>query len=225
MTKAIVSSVLVLSLGWFLPRAAAAKTYRLDELLDLAKKGNPGLAAGTQATAIIEAQLLEAKRSYLPTGELNSMVAPTPAIRCQDPANPDGDKDWRESHCVQTSFTYTTSSWADAITQIRGVFTRTEVKLVQPVYTFGKISAGVSAAESGIKASQSKQFGLAADLELNVRKAYWGAKLARAPCAPKSMPAFSRPSAVPIWHGAGCAPSSVPTRQRTSMWMKRTSRL
>ncbi len=51
---------LFLSLGLCLPAVAAAKPYTLDELLDLARKGNPGLAAGARATAGIEAQLLEA---------------------------------------------------------------------------------------------------------------------------------------------------------------------
>jgi outer membrane protein len=163
-----------------LPATAGAKQYTLDELLDLARRENPGLAAGTQATAVIEAQLLEAKRSRYPSGELSSMLAPTMRIQCQDQyGNTDPDKSTREDNCVRTGFTYTTSSWADAITQIRGVFSRTELKLVQPIYTFGKISAGMAAAESGVKASQSRQGGLVADLELNVRKAYWGAKLAR----------------------------------------------
>jgi outer membrane protein len=186
MTKATLLPILFLSVGLCLPVTARAKPYNLHEILAMARKGNPGLAAGAQATASIEAQLLEAKRSWMPTGELNSMVAPTMAIRCTepDPDNPgefriNPDKTYRENNCVRTSFNYTTSSWADAITNIRGVFTRTEIKLVQPIYTFGKISAGVAAAESGVKASQSRQSGLVADLELSVRKAYWGAKLAR----------------------------------------------
>jgi outer membrane protein len=181
MTKAMLLPILFLSVALSLPVTARAKPYNLDEILAMARKGNSGLAAGAQATASIEAQLLEAKRSWMPTGELNSLLAPTMEIRCVEAdghtVNP--DKDYREANCVRTGFTYDTSSWADAITHIRGVFTRTEIKLVQPIYTFGKISAGVAAAESGVKASQSRQSGLVADLELSVRKAYWGAKLAR----------------------------------------------
>ncbi len=172
--------LLALLVALLLPTTAGAKPYHLDELLELARKGNPGLAAGAQATAVIEAQLLEAKRSRYPAGELSSLLAPTMEIRCQDETGfSDDDQDTREKNCVRTGFTYTTSSWADSITKIRGVFSRTELKLVQPIYTFGKISAGMAAAESGVKASQSRQFGMVADLELNVRKAYWGAKLAR----------------------------------------------
>ena len=158
----------------FLPAAALARSYRLDEILDLARKGNPGLAAGEQATAGIEAQLLEANRSWMPSGELNSILTYAPSIHCQDK-----DGNLSDQHnCVQTeSVGANSSGFLHSITPA-GVFTRTELKLVQPVYTFGKISAGVAAAESGVKASQNRQFGLVADLELNVRKAYWGAKLA-----------------------------------------------
>jgi outer membrane protein len=172
--KAKLYSVLSLALGLCLPAAAGAKSYRLDEILDLARKGNPGLAAGEQATAGIEAQLLEAKRNYMPTGELNSLFAQAPSIHCQDGK----DKPSTEQNCVETERIGTNGDgFLRAITPA-GFFTRTELKLVQPIYTFGKLTAGVEAAESGVKASQSRQFGLVADLELNVRKAYWGAKLA-----------------------------------------------
>jgi outer membrane protein len=173
MMKAKLYPILIVVLC--LPAPAMAKPYKLDEILDLARKGNPGLAAGERATAGIQAQLLEARRNYYPTGELNSLLAQSPRIRCQDPNNPAVNED----NCVKTDAVgYDSSGLLNAITPA-GVFTRTELKLVQPIYTFGKISAGVAAAESGVKASQNRQFGLVADLELNVRKAYWGAKLAR----------------------------------------------
>jgi outer membrane protein len=168
-------------LGLCLPISAEAKPYKLEEILDMARKGNPGLVAGTKATAGVEALLLEARRSWMPSGELSSILAPTMSIRCMSETDTEvnPDRSVRENNCVRTNFTYNKGSWADAVTNISGVFSRTEIKLVQPVYTFGKISAGVAAAESGVKASQNRQFGLVADLELNVRKAYWGAKLAR----------------------------------------------
>jgi outer membrane protein len=181
-TKATFVSILVFALG--ISSAASAKGYKLDELLDLARKGNPGLAAGEKATAGIEAQLLEAKRSYYPTGELNSLLAQSPRIQCY---TNEKDKDGHYIpdttggyNCPNTGAPIGTSSegFLRAITPA-GVFTRTELKLIQPIYTFGKLSAGVAAAESGVKASQERQVGIMADLELNIRKAYWGAKLAR----------------------------------------------
>jgi outer membrane protein TolC len=175
MMKQYLAATAFLVFGMCLPNWAQAKPYKLDEILDLARKGNPGLAAGEQATAGIEAQLLEAKRSWMPTGELNSLLSQAPSIRCKDAG---AYVNSTPQNCASTDAIGADSSgFLHAITPA-GVFTRTELKLVQPVYTFGKLTAGVAAAESGVKASQSRQFGLVADLELNVRKAYWGAKLA-----------------------------------------------
>ena len=56
--------------------AAQAKGFKLDELLDMARKGNPGLQANAQVTAGFEAQALGAYRTRLPTGELTSTLAP-----------------------------------------------------------------------------------------------------------------------------------------------------
>ena len=53
------------------------------------------------------------------------------------------------------------------------------MKLVQPLWDFGKISAGVSAAEAGVTVTTGREEGARADVDLNVRKAYWGLKLAR----------------------------------------------
>lgn len=177
MTKSNLLLSFSVVLGLCLPTASQAKPYKLAELLDLARKGNPGLAAGAQATASIQAQLAEAKSNYLPIGELNSMLSQVPEIRCYE-----ADGVTRNPmNCQNTGREPIGTGWEGfqrAITPA-GVFTRTELKVVQPVYTFGKISAGVAAAESGVKASQERQVGMLGDLELNVRKAYWGAKLAR----------------------------------------------
>jgi outer membrane protein TolC len=156
---------------------ATGRPYSLEQVLELARRSNPGLAAGAQQTASVQAQLMEANRSYMPTGELLSLVAPVPDIRCQLDADlvvpPGADpKAFREDHCFRTSH-------PEASFNLKGVFTRTEVRLVQPIYTFGKITAGRNAAEAGIAASRNREEGLVAELDLNVRKAYWGAKLSR----------------------------------------------
>ena len=53
------------------------------------------------------------------------------------------------------------------------------MKLIQPLFDFGKISAGISAAEAGVEVSQQREAGARADVELNIRKAYYGLKFAR----------------------------------------------
>jgi outer membrane protein TolC len=151
--------------------SAEAKTYDLQQLLDLAIRGNMGLAASAQGTKKVEAQLSEARRSWQPTGEILSLLAPVPDLRCEpvDPVPPGVDP---RDVCLRTNITETSTSFS-------GIFTRTELRLVQPLFTFGKISAGKEAATYGVAASKSQTQGVAAELGLNVRRAYYGVKLAR----------------------------------------------
>ncbi|MDX2024009.1 MAG: TolC family protein [Deltaproteobacteria bacterium] len=142
---------------------ASTGVYTLDDLLALARRYNPGLGAGDRATASVRAQVGEAERNWLPSGELTSLLAPSPKIKCSpDPYN-----------CI------TTPDIRDATLKLDGVFTRTQLTFTQPVYTFGKISAGVEAAEAGVEASRGREQAMAAELDYNVRRAYYGFKLAR----------------------------------------------
>jgi outer membrane protein TolC len=141
----------------------------LPQLLEMAR-GNPGLQAGAAATAAMEAQVIEAKLNWLPQGDLLSLLAPSPNIHC---LNENGVPS--PQACVTTNngeANLSTISW-------NRVFTRTEVKLIQPIWDFGKISAGIAAAKAGVEVSRSKEAGARADIELNVRKAYYGLKFAR----------------------------------------------
>jgi outer membrane protein TolC len=143
----------------------------LQELLDMARS-NPGLRASAAATAAMEAQVSEAKLNWLPQGDLLSLLAPSPNIRCNDGT---GSTASTPNTCISTSSpeaNLSTVSWDK-------VFTRTEIRLIQPVWDFGKISAGVDAAEAGVGLSRQKEAGARADLELNIRKAYYGLKFAR----------------------------------------------
>jgi len=160
---------------------AHAKAYTLPELLDAARRGNPGLLAGVAATDAMQAQLLEAHRNAWPSGELTSFVTAVPKIKCvyDTPSAPNNSFPNNPPACVATESDPAHHNFADTFTKLSGPFTRTEVRLVQPLFTFGKIDAGVDAAENGVAALRHKQAGAAADVDLNIRKAYWGRKLAR----------------------------------------------
>ena len=155
------------------PSPAFARKFTLPELLDQARS-NPGLQASSAATAAMQAQVLEAKLNWLPQGDLLSVLAPSPTVECF--TGPPAEGGVRSTNqCV-----FTNNGEANLSTvQWTKVFTRTEVKLIQPIWDFGKISAGVAAAEAGVGVSQQKEIGARADLELNVRKAYYGLKFAR----------------------------------------------
>ncbi len=148
---------------------AAAKKYTLPELIELSHS-NPALQAGAAATAAAKSQVTEAWLNWLPTGSILSLLAPSPQQRCYD-ANDNPNTEL----CLKTTSpeaSLRNVSWSS-------VFTHTELQLIQPVYDFGKISAGVRAAKAGVEVAEEKSAGTRADLELNVRKAYFGLKLAR----------------------------------------------
>jgi outer membrane protein TolC len=149
----------------------------LPELLELARQASPGMQAAGAATAAMEAQVSEARRMWLPQGDLLSLLAPSPNMHCYNSGNPAlGIAPQRDlQNCIQTEndeVRLTNVAWSR-------VFTRTEVRLYQPVFDFGKISAGIAAAQAGVGVSQERQNAARADVEQNVRKAYWGLKLAR----------------------------------------------
>jgi outer membrane protein TolC len=154
--------------------AAQAKKMTLAEMIDVARAANPGLAANAAATNAMEAQVSEAWRNWLPSGDLLSLLAPSPSIGCIAPTGAPADTDPR-LNCLSTGnreASISNVAWSKP-------FTRTEVKLIQPLYDFGKISAGVNAAEAGVGVSRERLAGARADLEQNVRRAYYGMKLAR----------------------------------------------
>ena len=169
-------ATLVLALA---ARAAHAKKMTLPELLELARQASPGMQAAGAATEATQAQVSEAWRNWLPQGSLLSILAPSPDLKCyaafpgggQPPPGTPTDP----NNCVRTGngeASLSTVSWDR-------VFTRTELRLIQPVWDFGKISAGIAAAKASVGVAQQRQAGARADVEQNVRKAYWGMKLAR----------------------------------------------
>ena len=61
---------------------AAGKSYTLQELLAIARHGNQGILAGGAAATAMEAQVHEARRNWLPSGELTSLLTALPPITC-----------------------------------------------------------------------------------------------------------------------------------------------
>src|SRR5437667_4504711 len=148
---------------------ATAKKFTLVELIQMSRS-NPGLHADAAATEAMRAQVLEAKLNWLPQGSILSLLAPSPKEEC---FNIWGVRS--ESQCVSTTspeVNLRSLSW-------NRIFTHTEVQVIQPVWDFGKISAGIAAARAGVGLSEQKEAGSRADLDLNIRKAYFGMKLAR----------------------------------------------
>lgn len=147
-----------------LPRWVAAEPIRLrlDQILGFAQR-NPGISAAHEQVAAIEARLQEARRAWIPQGTFSALVAPAPEVRCEP----------SEALCVHTSTVDVNQS------SIAGIFTRLELKLAAPVYTFGKIDNAKRAAEAGLKATEADLRRASQEIVYDVTRAYYGLKLAR----------------------------------------------
>ncbi len=63
---------------------------------------------------------------------------------------------------------------------IHGVLFRFDMRIVQPLFTFGKLDAARDLAQAGLDIARAQADGSRADLALNMVRAYFGVKTARA---------------------------------------------
>ena len=106
------------------------------------------------------ARLSAARRSILPHIEVTSFLAPSPKINCENP------------ECTITSP-------HDATVALGGLFAGVDLTVTQPLWTFGKASAGGAAARSGVVAQRHLADAAAGDVVFEAVQAYYGLKLAR----------------------------------------------
>jgi outer membrane protein TolC len=150
---------------WFAGAARAddaepeTERWTLDRLIAAALKG-PQSRAAEAATDEARGNQTEVHGMHFPSVSVTGLLAPSPEIRCLD------------ASC-------STTSPQDATVAFDGVFGRIQVSLVQPLFTFGKLSAASDASEQGVKMAESQEQSVTADVALDVAKAYYGLKLAR----------------------------------------------
>ena len=129
----------------------------LDEFVQRALQTAPELEVARWDVATRKAKLDEAKASrYLPQFEALNLIGLAPVYKgtVNDPKS-----------------TVDTSAY--------GPFTSVEVSLVQPLYTWGKLTAGVNAATHAVEQEIAATQGVAADVALQVKTLYWNVLLAR----------------------------------------------
>ncbi|MDA0748759.1 MAG: TolC family protein, partial [bacterium] len=124
-------------------------SFDLAACIQRALQVHPSIDAAEADLQIAEAQLSQARAArFLPKFDLKWMVGPSPEAR-GDVFN--GDSNW----------------------QNLSIFTRTEISLIQPLYTFGKLGAAQDAASGGILVRQAGLEKSRQDLELQVAEAYY----------------------------------------------------
>jgi len=134
----------------------AKEVYTLKDLIQRALATSPEVRQFQRGAEVALAKKDQADAARFPQIELTAVVGPSPRARGTVVDSPD-----RKDHPIVTN-----------------VFERVEMTLVQPLYTFGKITGFREAAAEGVKVDKAKVDEKAADLVLRIKELYYGRLLA-----------------------------------------------
>jgi outer membrane protein TolC len=136
-------------------------TLGLDECIRIALKSAPELGEAQSDIDLTTSKLAEAKSHRYPQLEVTALVGPAPVANRED-ISPDVKTD-------RDFFRFNRLTW----------FASTDATIIQPLYTFGKISENMKAATHGIEVDRSRKVQRGNEITLKVREYYSGLLLAR----------------------------------------------
>lgn len=131
----------------------------LDDAVAMARR-NPRVAIAQVQVQEAQSRVQEARGAWYPKIRVLSFVAPSPEIRCLD------------ALCTQTIP-------KEASVNFSGVFGGFELRLVQPLFTSGKLSNARDAARHGVAMAQAQSEMVADGQTSQVARAFYGVKLSR----------------------------------------------
>lgn len=137
--------------------ATEKKILGISECINMAIKTAPELGEAQADIDLTASKLDEAKSYRYPQLEAIALLGPAPGARIED--FPKTDK----------TFKFSEMTW----------FAGSDATLIQPLYTFGKISESMKAATHGIEVDRSRKEQRANEIVLKVREYYNGLLLAR----------------------------------------------
>lgn len=139
---------------------ASPTSLSLDDCIRMALKAAPELGEAQYDIALATSKLDEAKSYRFPQLEMTTLIGPAPIAYRQD-IIPDIRTD--------KPFSFNALTW----------FTSVDATLIQPLYTFGKISENMKAATHGIEVDRSRKQQRSNEIVLKVHEYYSGLLLAR----------------------------------------------
>lgn len=150
----------VLTTPGFADETLPIQALNLEDCIRMALKTAPELGEADSDIALATSKLNEAKSYRFPQLEMTTLVGPAPTAYRSDIA-PDIRTD--------RSFSFNALTW----------FTSADATIIQPLYTFGKISENMKAATHGIEVDRSRKQQRANEIVLKVHEYYNGLLLAR----------------------------------------------
>lgn len=172
---------------------AGGRKLSIQALWELADRQFPGLLAGRESVRAARYVHDEQRWLKLPSGEFNGYLSWSPNIKCKDPAelgymvnglnltDSAGNRVGGAGQCLETNTVQTldSSTWRNYL-PIYGVLLRLDMRVVQPLFTFGKLDAASGLGKVGVTLAQAQTDGQRLDHALNLVRAYFGLKTARA---------------------------------------------
>jgi outer membrane protein TolC len=137
----------------------APLVLNLDDCIRMALKAAPELGEAQSDIALATTKLDEAKSYRYPQLEMTTLFGPAPTASRQDLDPIRTDK----------KFSFNELTW----------FTSADATIIQPLYTFGKISENMKAATHGIEVDRSRKEQRANEIVQKVHEYYYGLLLAR----------------------------------------------
>jgi outer membrane protein len=129
----------------------------LPEAISRAVAASAEIRLEQEGVAVAEAKKDQADAARFPQMTFTSVLGPSARARGDVVSSPDSTKK----------------------PVVTNVFTREDLQLIQPLYTFGKISNLREAAAQGIRVEQARVLEKQGDVVLHVKEAYYGLLLAR----------------------------------------------
>lgn len=157
--KAVIAAGLVMCLcSPVMAEEPKPAVYTLDSCIQKVIAISPEIGEVRYDEAVYRAKKDQADGAAYPQIEALLLGGPSPEARLSD-----------ISPAVKT----------DVSAKINGIFGLAEVTLIQPIYTFGKISSYKLAAESGIKVAEAATVKKTSDIILRTKELYYGLVLAK----------------------------------------------
>jgi outer membrane protein TolC len=187
------------------PAPAADKAERplrrlgVRDLWQMAQQRFPGLQAARHGVTSAKYTHDEQKWLALPSGEFTTFLSWSPEIQCQD-AKGDSGLNLRvdgtnqavisgpgagqpvggSSQCLATNVPPTLNSDTISAFLPHGALVRIDARVLVPLFTFGKLKAARDLGKVGVDLAKAAEEISRVDLALNVVRAYYGLKTARA---------------------------------------------
>ncbi len=149
----------------------------LDTAIALAGSRSDEMAIKRSEVAAAEADLALAKAArWFPEFNATITGGPSPEARAVEP---DKIAPCTTAGTQGTCAPVAKTGSSQGLEGVLGVFGRVDVNVVQPLYTFGRLSAARDAAEAGVQARTLAVEDMLSQVELRVRRLFWGEALAR----------------------------------------------